>query len=784
MQEGNTQHIRNFCIIAHIDHGKSTLADRLLELTGTIEKRKMRDQVLDSMELERERGITIKMTPVRMLWRPQHSDRGLARTGTRTDAEKEFLYSDLTYKIRGAAFKVKKELGLGHKEIVYQKALAEEFRKAGLAFEAEKSLNVFYDGTKVGLYRPDFIVENKVIVELKALPFISQQEEAQHWNYLKGSAYKLALLVNFGGSDVYFKRIVYDTARPQGQRESASSLRQSAQVEHDSYVLNLIDTPGHIDFAYEVSRAMKAVEGAIVLVDATQGVQAQTISVLGMARDANLTVIPAVNKIDSPLARVPETRKEIAKLCGLPESEVLLVSGKTGEGVPELLAEVIRRIPSPAVPRNFAERTQNYADQNLLRQSESSQRESAAFKALVFDFKYSNHAGVIVYLRAFDGSAKKADKLRFAASQQMFTALDVGVFSPEETPVASLSAGEIGYITTGVKEPGIASVGDTILCAKGKGTPLAGYVRPKPVVWASLFPESQDDFDQLRQAINRLRLSDSSFTYEEESGGLLGRGFRCGFLGMLHLEIITERLRREWHLSLVITAPSITYEVVTKKGTREMVYSAARFPDYHEIAEVYEPMVEARIITPPEYLNALMPLFFSHEAKVQATENFGESRNLLVLHLPLRELMRGFFDEIKSLSSGFASLSYKITELRKADVVKLELLVADEVVPAFSRIVSRKRVELDAETAVSKLHDILPRQLFAAKVQGRALGRIISSRTVRAMAKDVTGYLYGGDRTRKMKLWQQQKEGKKRLKEEGAGRVRIPHEVFVKMMQG
>jgi GTP-binding protein LepA len=532
------------------------------------------------------------------------------------------------------------------------------------------------------------------------------------------------------------------------------------------YVLNLIDTPGHIDFAYEVSRAMKAVEGAIILVDATQGVQAQTISVLQMAREANLKIIPAVNKIDSPLARVPETRKQIAELTGLQESEVLLVSGKTGEGVESLLQTVVERIPAPA--------SAGISVQNL--------RESA-FRGLIFDFKYSNHAGVVVFLRVFDGIAKKGDRLRFAASGQLFTVLEAGIFSPKETPVDSIGAGEIGYLITGVKEPGIASVGDTILSAKGNEAPLPGYDRPKPVVWASVFPESQDGFNELKQAASRLRLSDSSFTYEEESGGLLGRGFRCGFLGMLHLEIVTERLRREFGLSLVVTTPSITYEVVTKKGKHETVYSAARFPEYGEIAEVFEPMVEARIITPSEYLSVLMPLFYSHEGEVKATENFGDNRNLVVLVMPLRELMRGFFDEVKGLSSGFASLSYKIIDKQRADVVKLELLVAEEVVPAFSRIVSRKKVELDAEVAVEKLHDILPRQLFACKIQGRALGRIISSRTVRAMAKDVTGYLYGGDRTRKMKLWQKQKEGKKRLKEEGVGRVRIPHEVFVKMVQ-
>ena len=426
----------------------------------------------------------------------------------------------------------------------------------------------------------------------------------------------------------------------------------------------------------------------------------------------------------------------------------------------ELLRAVIDRVPAP--------------------QASSSDE----FRGLIFDFKYSNHAGVIVYLRAFDGSTKRGEKLRFAASGRDFTTIEAGIFTPKETPVETLSAGEIGYLTTGVKEPGVASVGDTILTLKSRLAALPGYDRPKPVVWASVFPESQDDFNALRQAIDRLRLSDSSFTYEEESGGLLGRGFRCGFLGMLHLEIITERLRREFSLSLVVTTPSITYEVVTKRGKREIVYSAARFPEYGEIAEVYEPWVEARIITPAEYIEKLMPMLYDHEAFPKVTENFGNNRMLMVIEMPLRELMRGFFDDVKSLSSGFASLSYRILELRKADVVKLELIVAEEIVPAFSRIVSRRRVEMDAESAVEKLHGILPRQMFACKVQGQALGRIISSRTVRAMQKTLGDFgKNGGDRTRKMKLWQNQKEGKKRLKEMGVGRVRIPHEVFVKMVQ-
>lgn len=654
------RNIRNFCIIAHIDHGKSTLADRLLEITGTVEKRKMREQVLDSMELERERGITIKMTPVRMVYHPH----GIPNPSSPPEPSPTRSFW------RGR----------------------ESFSRAG------------------------FILND---------------------------------------------------------------LSQGLKIKDKGFILNLIDTPGHIDFAYEVSRALRAVEGVVLLVDATQGVQAQTLTTLEMARDAGLTIIPAVNKIDSPLARIPETKKEIVALLGCSESDILETSGKTGQGVRELLQAIIERVSPPSqTPINADTDTRIHADNQ--RASASRQRVSA-FRALVFDFKYSNHAGVVVFVRVFDGEVRKAEPLRFIGSGQAFKPIDVGVFTPEEKSAECLSSGEIGYLVTGIKEPGIARVGDTITSVAHALPPLPGYEKPRPVVWASVYPESADDFNLLRQALGRLRLSDSSFMHEEETSGLLGRGFRCGFLGMLHLEIVTERLRREFNLSLVVTMPSITYDVVDKKGVRRTVYSAARFPDYSEIGEVAEPWVEARIITPSECIASLMPLLHEHEAVLKTTENFGENRNLLMLELPLRELMRGFFDAVKSASSGFASLSYEMKEMRKADVVKLELLVAEEAVPAFSRIVSRRKVESEAEAAAEKLHKLLPRQLFATKIQAVALGRIISSRTLRALAKDVTGYLYGGDRTRKMKLWQQQKEGKKRLKE--GGRVRIPPEVFLKMVQ-
>ena len=626
----NPSHIRNFSIIAHIDHGKSTLADRMLELTGTIEKRKMQEQVLDSMELERERGITIKMQPVRMTW-----------------------------------------------------------RAAG-----------------------------------------------------------------------------------------------------QEYILNLIDTPGHIDFSYEVSRALKAVEGSILLVDATQGVQAQTLTTLNMARDAGLTIIPVVSKTDSPLARTDEVVHEVSQLLGCDPADVLRVSGKTGDGVAHLLDEAVRRVPPPSLAQQEGEETLRARRRE---HEEFPSREisvspnppvvqgAGAFRSLIFDFQYSNHTGVIVYVRVVNGSATRHDKLVFKIADREFEAIEIGVFKPDNTPVEALGMGEIGYIVTGIKEPGIASVGDTVASVKDNLPALPGYMSPRPVVWASLYPESQDDLPLLRQALGRLKLSDSSFTYEEEASGTLGKGYRCGFLGMLHLEIVTERLRREFNLNLVVTQPSIIYTLELKDGRIVKVYSPSLFPDDNEIVAVSEPIVTMKIITPPAYSGGLMKSVFEHEGEVLATETFGDNRLMLTLHMPLRELMRNFFDEIKSISSGYASISYDITENRPADVVRMDILIADEPVPAFARVVSRRRAEEEAQAMVKKLYEILPRELFTFKVQAKAFGRIISSETVSGKKKDAAGTLSGGDITRKMKLREKQKEGRKRLKEHGV--VTIPQDVFVKMMR-
>ena len=588
--------IRNFSIIAHIDHGKSTLADRMLELTGTIEPRRMQEQVLDKMDLERERGITIKMAPVRMEW-----------------------------------------------------------KKDGIP-----------------------------------------------------------------------------------------------------YVLNLIDTPGHVDFSYEVSRALTAVEGVILLVDATQGVEAQTLSVLAVAKKLNRVIIPVVSKIDAPHARTAEITTELATLLGVEESQVLGCSGRTGEGVAALLDAVVNRVPPPKTVETGAQ-------------------------GLIFDFGYSDHRGIIVYLRVFGGQFKKGDYLRFVAAEADFIALEVGILTPGETPRESLESGEIGYIVTGIKKPGIASVGDTITQSKQPAAALHGYLAPTPVIWASVYPASQDDLTMLRQSLDKLKLSDSSLSYEEESSGVMGRGFRCGFLGMLHLEIIVERLRREFNMELVVTQPTTVYEITRMDGTIEEIYSPARFPDDGTVKGVREKWASVTILTPPPYIGGISQLLYDHEAEVGNTETLPDGKVELHVLMPLRELMRGFFDRLKSASSGFASLSYELLGLREAHVVRLDVLVAEEMVAAFSRIVSERRINIEAEAMVERLEKLLPRQMFELKIQARAGGRIIASRRKSAMKKDVTQHMYGGDITRKMKLREKQKKGKKKML--ARGKVDIPHEVFLKVVR-
>jgi len=553
------------------------------------------------------------------------------------------------------------------------------------------------------------------------------------------------------------------------ERERGITIKmQPVRMQWQNHVLNLIDTPGHIDFSYEVSRALSAVEGAILLVDSTQGVQAQTISVLNLAREMNLSIIPAVSKIDSPLARVQEVKEEIVAILGCDPNSILEVSGKTGAGVEALLEAVIKRIEPPKGEEN------------------------KPLAALVFDFQYSTHKGISVFVRVVDGEVGPADPLLFRVAGEKFKALEVGIFAPGQKATPSLKAGEIGYIVTGIKSAGIASVGDTVGKQSEAAFALPGYGVPKPVVWASVFPEDQGDFVTLKQSLSRLHLSDSSLSYEEESSGILGKGFRCGFLGLLHLEIVIERLKREFNLELVITQPSINYIInygknSGKDGEQEVVYSASFFPEDGLIEKVEEPWVKVSVLTPSEYTSSIMPMLYEHEAEIADTKTFGDttsrtgSRQVLELHMPLRELMRGFFDKLKSVSQGYASISYEALTNREANVTRLDVLVNGEVNPAFSRVVSKRTVEMEAEKIADKLHSVMPRQMVEVKIQTKALGRIIASRTLSAFRKDVTQHMYGGDITRKMKLREKQKKGKKKM--QSLGHVEIPHDVFLKVMK-
>ncbi|KKW18575.1 MAG: elongation factor 4 [Candidatus Sungbacteria bacterium GWC2_49_10] len=641
------QGIRNFVIIAHIDHGKSTLADRFLEATGTVEKRKMREQFLDMNPLERERGITIKMQPVRMVYRPK-------------------------FPISNSQFSINESISNENSNI-------------------ENSL-------------------------------------------------KIAKLKN----------------------ENSDS----------EFILNLIDTPGHVDFTYEVSRALAAVEGAILLVDATQGIQAQTLANLELARREHLEIIPVVNKIDLPSAMIRETAGELSRLLGVSEERVLLVSAKDGAGVDGLLRTVVRRVPSPFEMMEF-------------RNIESS---DGALRALVFDSIYDAYQGVIAFVRIFSGSVRRGERLTFLAAGGSAEALEVGIFSPERREVETLSSGEIGYIATGIKEPAKVRVGDTISknadISKHRVEPMPGYKEPTPVVFSSLYPENQDDYETLRDSLTKLKLNDSSLFFEPEKSEALGRGFRAGFLGMLHMEIVSERISREYGLALVLSNPSVAFRVARRShagGSAEMVYSAIKMPDSHEIESIEEPWITGEIITPSGYVGALTTLLNDREATIVKTSNLLGDRLVVAFDAPLREIIIDFYDTLKSISHGFASMAYEIGVYRKADLVRLDILVAGERKGILSEIVPRKNCEYIARARVSALKDILPKALFPIALQAAIDGRIIARETIPALRKDVTGYLYGGDRTRKMKLWQKQKKGKKKLKDRGS--VDIAPETFLKILK-
>ncbi|MBU2579022.1 translation elongation factor 4 [Patescibacteria group bacterium] len=640
------KNIRNFCIIAHIDHGKSTLADRMLEITGTIEKRKMRDQVLDRMDLERERGITIKLQPVRMVWRPQ------------------ILNS-----------------------------------------------------------------KSEILNKLKT----------QNSNVLNKS-------LEFRVLDLEFANL--------------------------EYILNLIDTPGHVDFTYEVSRSLAAVEGAVLLVDAMQGIQAQTLANLYLAIEQDLTIIPVVNKIDLPAANVEAVKDEILKLLGCEENEIIYASGKTGQGVEEILRAVVERIPAP------------------VESAEAEKTDKIALRALIFDSSYDEYKGVVAYVRIVDGEIKKGDKIYLMATRAEAEVLDVGIFKPDYQSTNELKAGEIGYVVTGFKQVSDCRVGDTVTNAKiEEMKPLKGYCEPKPMVFAGIFPQDGSDFNDLKKAMEKLKLNDASLIYEPEYSEALGLGFRCGFLGLLHLEIFQERLKREYDLDIIITIPSVAYRVFGFEFSGQecldpvVARTPQKLPEPNKIKKIEEPWVKLDIVAPKEYMGGLMTLAQDKRGIYKNTEYINEQRVILHYEMPMAGILTNFYDKIKSISSGYASVNYDFLDYRKADVVKMDILVAEKLVEALSIIVYRDEAFQRGKEIVKILKETLPKQLFVLKLQAAIGGKIVAAERLSALRKDVTAKLYGGDVTRKKKLLEKQKKGKKKMLAMGTGTVKIPDNVFVKILK-
>jgi len=595
----NPKNIRNFCIIAHIDHGKSTLADRLLEQCQMLSPKDMKNQVLDDMDLERERGITIRSHAIRM---------------------------EYTYK----------------------------------------------DGEK--------------------------------------------------------------------------------------YILNLIDTPGHVDFSYEVSRSLEACEGALLLVDSSQGIEAQTISNFWLALDADLTIIPVANKIDLPVSDPESTIKQITELMDVKENEVIQCSAKSGFGVGKILDSIIEKIPPP------------YGDYD------------SPLKTLIFNSYYDTYRGAVAYIRVFEGTVKKGDKIYMYGTDKEWDVLEIGFFRFGKVPYNELSAGEAGYLICGIKDVQELKVGDTITHSYRKtDLPLPGYKEPKPMVFSGMYPENPDHFNELKDALERFSLNDSSITFEPDSSISLGFGFRCGFLGMLHMEIVQERLDREYGLDIINTMPSVVYKIVYHDGSETYINNPARFPDIAEVDHIEEPMVIAQLVSPNEYIGSIMKLTQERRGDIIRTEYLDPTRVNMVYKLPLAEIVYEFYDKLKSFTRGYASFDYEPAGYSESNVVKLDILINGEPVDALSIIIHRDKAENLGRELTSKLKILIPRQMFQVAIQAAIGSRIIARTNVKALRKNVTAKCYGGDITRKRKLLEKQKEGKKRMKK--IGQVRIPQEAFLAVLQ-
>ena len=551
-----------------------------------------------------------------------------------------------------------------------------------------------------------------------------------------------------------------DLERERGITIKLQPVRMNYSYQGTEYMLNLIDTPGHVDFSYEVSRSLAAVEGAILLVDASKGVQAQTLANLHLAQQQKLVIVPVINKIDLANARTTQVKEELAYLLGIEPTEILEISAKNGLGVEQVLQKVIDQVPAPM-------------------------SDTGVLQALIFDSTFDTYKGVLAYIRVFGGSLNQQQAIVAFATRARAEVLEVGYFSPGLVQAKDLNAGEIGYIATGLKDPGQIRVGDTITLPKMIDDkifkPLAGYKEPRPMVFASFFPEKAEEYDELRDALGKLKLTDASLTYEPESSTGLGRGFRVGFLGMLHVEIISERVHREFNLNLIISTPSAEYEVVLKNGETLHIRSVATLPDPSQIESIAEPMVAMELLLPVSYMGSIMEMIATYRNIYRATEYIGKETALLKYDMPLAEIVTDFYDKLKSVSSGYASMNYEPIGVQKGDLVRLDILIAGDIVEPFSRIVPREKAFYEGRTMVAKLKDIVPQQMFEVAIQASIGGKVVARETIRAHRKDVTQHMYGGDITRRQKLWKKQKEGKARMKE--VGRVNLPQDVFLKMLK-
>jgi GTP-binding protein LepA len=653
----NQSHIRNFCIIAHIDHGKSTLADRLMELTGTVEPRNMKAQLLDRMDLEREKGITIKLAPVRMTYLPPISNGQLA-----TDDE----------------------LANGNEQL-------------------------------------------------------KPSHQSQHVN---------SSLIATGKSPI-------------------------------EYELNLIDTPGHVDFSYEVSRSLQACEGALLVVDASQGIQAQTLANVYLAIEQDLAIIPVLNKIDLPAADVERVSREVISLLGCKPEDILMISAKTGQGVAAVLDRIITDIPPPRAaqpkPKDLPQDSQGQSSQN------NNAANKTAVRALIFDSYYDDYRGVILYVRLFDGTIPKAASIRMMATEANGLALEVGALTPDMTPGNALTAGQIGYIVTNLKSTREARVGDTVtLTAMPAIKPLPGYRNVQPFVYAGFFPESNEYYQELKDAVEKLSLSDSALQSTPENSPVLGFGMRIGFLGLLHMDIVRERLEREYNLELVVTNPSTDYQVMLTNGEELDIHSAADLPDIAKITEISEPWIRGEIVVPKEYVGPVIQLISSKRG-LQKNLSYVDERALVSFEAPLANLLTDFYDQLKSITSGYGSFNYELDNYRPEDLVRVDFYVSGERIDALSVMAHRSEAQGLGRDTVKKLKEVIPRQNFQVSLQAAIGGKFIAREDISAYRKDVTGYLYGGDVSRKKKLLAKQAKGKKRMKR--FGKVDIPAEAFTIMLK-